>query len=160
MAKIVIGIDPGNAGGIAVINGNNVMTKKMPETAKDVYDFFKKFSKLDVVCVLEKVGGMPGMTGSGMFNFGKGYGYLELSLLALGIKTYSVTPQKWQKEYSLGNTKSGGKLTTTQWKNVLKAKSQQLFPKVKVFLWSSDALLIAEYGVRNYLNNNGIQNSA
>lgn len=151
MGKIIIAVDPGKNGGLAVINGKSVLTRKMPETPKDLFDFLKKFAKMDVVCVLETVGGMPGQGGKAMFTFGVGYGYIVMALLALEIKTYPITPQRWQKEFSLGTTKSGGNLTTTQWKNVLKAKAQQLFPKEKVLLWNSDALLIAEFGVRNYL---------
>lgn len=152
MPKIIIGIDPGKNGGIAVMNtsNNSVMVKKMPETPKDVIDLLKKFAKQDVVCVLETVGGMPGQGGKAMFTFGRGYGSLETALLLLEIKTYPITPQKWQKEFQLGTTKSSGGFTTTQWKNILKAKAQQLFPKNKIFNWGADALLIAEFGFRTY----------
>lgn len=90
----------------------------------------------------EKVGGMPGMAGSAMFNFGKGYGNLEMALIALEIKTTLTSPQAWQKTFMIG-TKS--KQTTTQWKNKLKALAQQIFPQLKVTLINADALLILEY---------------
>lgn len=82
-----------------------------------------------------------------MFNFGKGYGHLQMALLALGIGTEDVTPNKWEKMYQLG---SSGKCTKTEWKNRLKAKAQQLFPQLgkKVTLATCDALLICEYGRR------------
>jgi len=149
--RIVIGIDPGINGGICIINNKNVMAKKMPETPMELYQFLKKFSNFDIICVLETVGGMPKQGGKSMFTFGKMYGHLEMALLALKIKTYPVTPQKWQKDFQLGTTKSGGNLTTTQWKKILRSKAQQLFPSVKITNSTSDAILIAEYGVRNYL---------
>ena len=54
----------------------------------------------------------------------------------------SVTPQKWQKELQLGNR---GNKSTTEWKNKLKAKAEQLFPYMKITLAVSDSLLILQY---------------
>ena len=86
---------------------------------------------------------MPGQGGSAMFNFGKGYGNLEMALLALKIPTVSVTPQVWQKALQLGTRSKT--MSKTEWKNKLKAKAQQLFPYLKITLAISDALLICEY---------------
>ena len=88
---------------------------------------------------------MPGQGGMAMFNFGKGFGHLEMALLGMGVPTVEVTPQKWQKSFQLGNSKSCS--SKTEWKNKLKAKAQQLFPNIKVTLWSADALLLYHYGV-------------
>lgn len=142
--KIILGIDPGKSGAISVLNNGNLMIKKMPETPKGIYDFLKKFSNVDCMCYLEKVGGLPGMGGSPMFNFGLNYGHITMALLAVKIKTITVTPQKWQKFYQLG-TKSAC-ASGSIWKNKLKNKAEQLFPKQKMFLWGSDAVLIAYYG--------------
>lgn len=144
----VIGIDPGSEGGIAVLNlkNNNLLLHKMPQTPKDVLDFLKKFKNFDgIFCVLEKIGGMPKMGGVSMFRLGQKYAWVEMALLALEIRTEYITPQKWQKEFGVGTK---GTQTTTQWKNKLKAKAQSLFPKNDIFLWGSDATLIAEYGKR------------
>jgi len=142
--RFVIAIDPGKSGGICVFNSNTgVKSVNMPITPTDLHQFLKRYS-VDSYCYLEKVHGMPGMSGGGMFTFGQGYGWLEMALIALKIPTESVTPQKWQKTHEMGTK---GKLTTTQWKNKLKAKAQQLFPDQKVFLWNADALLILHYGL-------------
>lgn len=142
-----IGIDPGSNGGIAVLDdsGAVIFLRKMPETPQDLIDTLRHFAD-DSCCTLEKVGGMPGNGGMAMFNFGKGYGHLEMALLALKIPTETVTPQKWEKTYQLGTSRGVGK---TEWKNRLKAKAQQLFPDQKLTLAVCDALLIAEYGRRN-----------
>lgn len=142
-----IGIDPGTNGGIAVLDdsGAVIFLRKMPETPQDLIDALRRFSD-DSCCTLEKVGGMPGNGGMAMFNFGKGYGHLEMALLSLKIPTETVTPQKWEKTYQLGSSRDVKK---TEWKNRLKAKAQQLFPGERITLAVCDALLIAEYGRRN-----------
>lgn len=146
--KRYIGIDPGQHGGIAVLSesGEVIEVVKMPPTPQDLLDFLSQYSE-DSFCTLERVGGMPGNGGSAMFNFGKGYGHLQMALLALHIPTEDVTPNKWEKTYQLGTC---GKFTMTEWKNRLKAKAQQMFPHLgrKITLATCDALLIAEYGRR------------
>jgi hypothetical protein len=142
----IIAIDPGKNGGIAVFSiDRNMLIEvvKMPETPMDILTFLSFFSK-NSICYIEKVGGIPGQGGaSSMFNFGKGFGHLEMALLCRKIPTTEVTPQKWQKALQLGTK---GHKSTSQWKNKLKAKAQQLYPKVpKITLAISDALLILEY---------------
>ena len=147
---MILGIDPGKSGGIAVINGNKLIIRKMPETPKEILDtlnFFKKASKGEIFVFMEKVQGLPKMSGSGMFTFGQGFGWLQMALISLEIKSETITPQKWQKEFQVGTK---GKLSTSQWKNKLKAKAEQIFPDAKMFLWGADAVLIAEYGRRNH----------
>ena len=149
--KRYIGIDPGKHGGIAVMgaDGEVIDVVKMPETPQDLLDFLEQY-KDDSFCTLERVGGMPGNGGSAMFNFGKGYGHLQMALLALHIPTEDVTPNKWEKTYQLG---SSGKYTKTEWKNRLKAKAQQMFPHLgkKITRATCDALLICDYGRRQNL---------
>jgi hypothetical protein len=143
--KNIIGIDPGGKGAIVVWTHLDTMEiHKMPETPQDVYDLLKVY-EANSVCYLEKVGGMPGMGGSAMFNFGRGFGHIEMALLALRIPTEIVTPQKWQKELQMGNK---GDRTKTEWKNHLKERAQQLFPDKKFTLDTADAALICEYGKR------------
>lgn len=146
--RLIIGIDPGVAGGIGVYSitqGRLIMAIKMPETPTDLLAFLKLHS-LNSKCYLEKVGGIPGNGANAMFNFGRGYGHLEMALLACRIPTETVTPQKWQKEFQLGGR--GKTMSKTEWKNKLKAKAQQLFPTFNVTLATCDAMLIALYGSR------------
>lgn len=141
----IIAIDPGAQGGIAIFSVDKdrlIEVVKMPDTPQDLLDLISKY-QINSKCYLEKVGGLPGMGGSSMFNFGKGFGHLEMALLCRKIPTTEVTPQKWQKALQLGTK---GHKSTSQWKNKLKAKAQQLYPKVpKITLAISDALLILEY---------------
>lgn len=145
----IIGIDPGKNGCICMMTDTKLLVRKMPDTPTDLYNLLElliKGSKGECYCFLEKVQGLPKMGGGAMFSFGKGYGWLEMALLSLKLPTETVLAQKWQKEFQLGEVK--GTQTSTVWKNKLKAKAQQLFPKQEIFLWSSDAILIAEYGRR------------
>ena len=150
----IIAIDPGKAGGLAVYSlvVNKVISLlTMPDTPQDLLNFIKKYQK-NSRCYLERVGGIPGQGGaSSMFNFGKGFGWIEMSLIANKIPTIEVTPQKWQKALQLGGK---GKKSTLEWKTKLKQRAQQLYPTVesdfnlkfkKDWLAVSDALLILEY---------------
>lgn len=150
--KYIIGIDPGEHGGIAVLDSAHKVIEvvKMPETPMDILYFFRKYASYgdDVVAYLENVGhGMPGQSSSATANFARHNGHLEMALLALGISTVKVTPPKWLKMYQLGKSSDYEK---SEWKRRLKAKAQELFPNLgkMVTLLTCDALLIALYGVR------------
>lgn len=142
--KIIIGIDPGKSGAFCMIrNGNIMLLTKMPETNKAIYDLLVPYGKLGAIAYLENVHAMPGQGVTSMFSFGKGYGALEMALIATGISTVSVSPKRWQKYYSFG---SRGELSKTEWKKKLLKKAQQLFPKNKITLQVADSLLLAKYG--------------
>lgn len=151
MSKRVLGIDPGKLGGFAVLDmeGNVIDIRKMPETPQDILGYLRKYCSTelfgnDCVCYMERVGtGMPGQSSKATATFARHNGHLEMALLALGIKTNEVTPNKWMKHYQLGKSSDYSK---TEWKNRLKGKAQQLFPKEKITLNVADALLLAEYG--------------
>ena len=149
----IITIDPGKHGGVVVYSIDRdevIFVGRMPETPMGILQLISQYQK-NSVCYLEKVGGLPGMGGSAMFNFGKGVGWLEMALICRKVKTITPTPQNWQKALQLG---SKGKKTTNQWKTKLMERAQQLYPSVGAkfglktkqdWLDVSDALLICEY---------------
>ena len=151
--KTIICIDPGKSGAIVAEWQGKIQCHKMPDTPKDIYDILSIYHPFigqtdnTATCYLEFVHGMPGQGGQAMFTFGKGYGWLEMALLALEIPTITITPQKWQKPLSLGTQTSC--LSKQEWKNKLKAKTQQLFPSIPIELWNADALLMLHY-VKTY----------
>lgn len=150
----IIAIDPGKAGGIAVYNCETkkvIALTTMPETPSDLLSFIKRYRKNSRV-YMELVGGLPKMGGSAMFNFGKGFGHLEMAILSCDIPVVEVRPQEWQKALGTGNK---GQRTTNQWKTKLKEIAQKRWPGVErefglknktQWLSVSDALLILEYG--------------
>ena len=157
MDRYIIGIDPGFAGGIAVMNDAHMVVEvvNMPETPLDIFEFLRKYTTNghDVIAYLEDVGrGMPGQSSSATATFARHNGHLEMALMALGISTVKATPQKWQRSYNLGKSSDYSK---DEWKRKLKMRAQELFPDLgkKVTLKTCDALLIALYGLRNEFGN-------
>jgi len=169
-----LGIDAGKNGGLAAIVDGSPEAVHMPVTERDVWDWFDQWNPEHgpLVAVIEKVWGHVGRNqpGSAMFNFGANYGGLRMALIAADIPFEDATPQRWQKAMGIPERKPhtktrrvlikkgknkgkqrdekyGGE-TDTQWKNRLKAKAQQLFPKLHVTLATADALLIALYTCR------------
>ncbi len=146
-----IGIDPGVAGGIAVVDhyGHPIETHKMPDTERDLLDILEGYGTgVDLAgssrAVLEKVNaGVFGARKFGQrmgvvsaFTFGVGIGRLTMALTASRIPFDQIAPGTWQ---ALLQCKTGGD------KNVSKRRAQQLFPSVKVTHAIADALLLAEY---------------
>lgn len=151
--RLYVGVDPGVSGGLALLSdGGEVHAVAMPATERDLWDWFYELPDAEMVAVLEQVGGFikgaPAFVGNSMFKFGTSYGLLRMALTAADVPFETATPQKWQK--ALGIPTRRKTESPTQWKNRLKARAQQLFPKVKVTLATSDALLIAEYCRRKH----------
>lgn len=145
---VYLGIDPGASGGLASIAADGTKAVSMPQTERDIWEWFYEFHPdMNPFAIIEKVGGYiqreGGNPGSAMFKFGMSYGGLRMALVAAGIPFDEVTPQAWQK--ALGISSRGKTETRGMFKNRLKAKAQQLFPSVKVTLATADALLLAEY---------------
>ena len=147
----IIGIDPGQGGGIARMveysgAGFVVKTWPMPQTEKDIADLLADlvtellWGASDAV-YLERVHTMPGQGVASSGKFMMHYGFLRGVLVALGIPFEEVSPLKWQR--ALGCLSGGDK-------NVTKQKAQQLFPHLTITHATADALLIAEYGRRLY----------
>lgn len=137
---MIIGIDPGISGGIAVLTdkGSTIAVTKMPVTEADIARFLRPYRKT-YIAYIERVHSMPKQGVSSTFKFGCNYGILLGTLAALKIKRVHIQPAKWQGE--LGCRSKGDK-------NVTKRKAQELFPREKVTHAIADALLIAEYGRR------------
>ncbi len=111
MKSVLLAIDPGASGGIAILGGGSVGAEAyaMPATPKDVCDLITvakvsaEMNELPIKCYMEEVGGFAGVgqPGSAMFNFGRGFGNLEGFLIAHGIVFELVRPQRWQKGVGL-----------------------------------------------------------
>lgn len=155
MSKVIIGIDPGLAGGLAVMKDNKVETYNMPEEFPDIYDMLSEIKDGcqitdDIIAVMENVGhGMPGQSSKATATFARHNGHIEMALYALSIRTVMVTPQKWQKYFSNTIGAAPGekaKNEKKEWKNKLKALAKQMYPDSKPTLYTADAILIADYG--------------
>ena len=151
--KVWIGIDPGGSGGlVALFSSGNVVAIPMPETERDIWNWFTQFQgdNTEPTAIIEKVHAMPKMGVASMFTFGEGYGGLRMALIAAGIPFQEVQPRMWQK--AVGITAKGKEESKPDFKLRLRAKAQQLFPQLT--MWTGkrnkgeqmavcDALLIA-----------------
>jgi len=145
MRKVYIGVDPGKGGGIAVmVEGNAPELYNMSDTIGDMLELFRQIASIDgeKVCYSEKVGGhRPGNSAVATATFARHCGNLEMGLLAAGIPTTLVAPQKWMK--AMGSlSKEKGKR-----KNQIKDAMQRKYPGLKITLKTSDALAIMDYGI-------------
>lgn len=146
-----LGVDPGSSGGFALLDdtGAIIHMQAMGKTPLDVLNDLKAwavgYTGTETFAVLERVQAYKGspMGKSSCFTFGVGYGQLQMALLALEIPHELVQPQKWQK--ALGCLTGGDK-------HVSLACAQRLWPKAKITLATSDALLIAEFARRTHVN--------
>ena len=153
--QLIIGIDPGKSGGIAVIDADgHISVAKMPATIGDIHSYLHQFrpdSVSAVRAVIEKLGQLPrGKDGRPMQSskstkvLYRNYGHCEMALTSLGIPYREATASKWQRWSGV----YGKYASQTIKKNVHKDEAQRRFPGVKMTHAIADALLIADYGLR------------
>jgi hypothetical protein len=158
LAECVCGIDPGSSGGIAWCSGGKMQAQKLDGlTEHDVRGLlFGLVEQHDsVLAYLEVVGPSrsqdPARRVQGVsstFTFGRNYGFLRGVLVGIGIPFEDVRPAAWQRIVGIPAVKEW---TPAEKKREHKAKAQQFWPHLKVTLNTCDALLIAEYGLRQHL---------
>jgi len=166
---IVVGIDPGLTGGIAVLDTDWSDAQPryciaMPIIAAytggrtahlidavALYDFFASME--DAVFFVEKVHSMPKQGVASAFKFGRGLGVIEGVIAATKFPLHFVSPQRWQKVMHADIEGTDPKA-----RSVIAAK--RLFPhailtvgerSTKPHLGLTESLLIAEFGRRQLL---------
>lgn len=150
---MIIAIDPGKSGGIAVHSKDGTEAFKMPDSQTELCTVLQDYARQPAIenqpiaVYLEQVGGFTksqegGQPGSAMFRFGEGFGYIKGVCDTLGFRLVLVRPQDWMKTVSAGTR---GERSKTQWKNHLKDIAQRRYPHIRVTLSTADALLILEH---------------
>lgn len=160
---IVVGIDPGQSGGIAKLkqDGSRWLPSaiRMPGTEQGISDYLWSLYResiegnCEILCFLEHIQPMPIIkrkkTATGevreevnpglnqMGGFMCHYGFLRGALVTIGLPFEDLRPQAWQK--LLGCMTRGNK-------NISKSRAQQLFPSMTITHAIADSLLIAEAG--------------
>jgi hypothetical protein len=147
-----LGIDPGQNGGIVLICGGHLYSaSRMPDNDSRLLEKFKELSDFNIeMAYLEKLSPAPSF-GKGRFSrgvvsqfkLGMSYGKLQMALTAAEIPFEEVIPRTWQSGLSITPRKKDE--ADTPWKNRLKVKAKQLYPKAEITLAISDATLIATY---------------
>ena len=115
---LIIGVDPGQKGGIAYWNGVEMSAMPMPLAGKEIdIETLAGATKaklpvnhlgvqgINLFGVVEKVHSMPKQGVSSSMKFGKNYGIILGVLGALRIPVQLVTPQAWKKEILAGSKK-------------------------------------------------------
>tara|TARA_R110002167_G_scaffold335257_1_gene542568 strand:- start:914 stop:1426 length:513 start_codon:yes stop_codon:yes gene_type:complete len=165
--QIVIAIDPGTAGGIAIRIRNEVFAYKMPDTIADIRDLIESFAVTDAVIYMERVGTyMPGNSGPSAATFAEHVGALKGIICCLRIPVIFPTPATWMNHFIgkqsyekkvEGTTPQAWKIVLSrrkqERKNKIKAKAQELYPHLKVTLALSDALGILNFGCEQEAGN-------
>ena len=138
---IIIGIDPGKSGAVAVWNKGVDKIIKCPSTTEKMAKTISIYQheSYNVVAYIEKVWAFPTDARSSAFKFGVNYGKWLGILATLNINTTFVTPKKWQKHFNIP------KLSKDERKRHLKEIASKYTEK-KVTLYNADAILIAVYG--------------
>lgn len=152
--SIILGIDPGLTGAIAVINPDGnielhdcpILTigKKHKYNPVAMATLLRQYQESQQVLLvgIEKVHSMPGQGVASTFCFGEGFGMWLGILAALGIRHELITPQAWKKSLMDGQVKD---------KDASRLVALRLFPEagsqlqLKKHHGRADALLIAEF---------------
>jgi hypothetical protein len=148
---MIIGIDPGKSGAVAVWDDGIEKVIKCPNNPDDMADVISLIKNRFIsdrsnylVAYMERVWARPSNATRAAFTFGVNYGEWLGILSALNIDTVLVTPQTWMKYY-----KDKFKIKLPKEKKDRKNKLKEIATKYtdkKVTLYNSDAILIAVYG--------------
>ena len=106
---VIVGIDPGQKGGVAWWDSNlsDYACFPMPATRLQLYNTLKALkNEGNIRAIVEGVHSMPKQGVASTFKFGKGYGEVLGILTALGAEIIEPTPQAWKKVVLAGTDKS------------------------------------------------------
>lgn len=153
---MIIGIDPGAMGAIAVLDNGSIfgiydmpiMLIRRGKTDKKIVDGYAlrtlPITMADVLAAyIEQVGGIPGQSASAAFNFGRSAGIPEGWLKCNGVRVEEVPPGTWKRALKVNGGKDGARAMASR----LWPDSAHLFKRVKDD-GRAEAALIAEYGRR------------
>jgi crossover junction endodeoxyribonuclease RuvC len=111
----VLGTDPGQAGGLAIVEGGKLITGiRMPVieirgkkilNARAVLDWWGAHEPPFDAAVIEAVHAMPGQGVSSSFQFGRMLGAIESLIYSQGKPVTYVAPAMWKKAMGLDTSK-------------------------------------------------------
>lgn len=134
---LIIGIDPGLSGAIALVNGTTgrlysvhdlptkIVRKKTRLDLEALDGMLPAYSADDAHAVVELVGSMPRQGVASAFNFGFTTGAIHGLLTAHGIAIHPVPPQVWK--FSVG-LRAVPDAVARDRKNASRQLASQLFP--------------------------------
>lgn len=160
MSPIILGCDPGKAGGLVAIRdgGEVVASSPMPLrkannvseiNPEGIFAFLETLPYAPALTVIERVGGRPGESVNAVFNFGFGTGILYGLVRARGWEVSRPWPQTW-KAALFPNTPPG-----ERGKEVAILYAEHNYPSLNLLPGSkrkphdglADAVCLASYGL-------------
>lgn len=151
---MVIGIDPGVAGALIVLDENarlwefidmptvEVRGKRRIDPVR-VVGFLGGYDPRRTRAVIEDVQGVQGSGATSAFTFGRGVGILEGILATIRIPTTWVRPQQWTRDLGVGADKGAHRQAAMR----LHPDDAHLFARVKDD-GRADAALLAHWATR------------
>ena len=152
---VIIGVDCGKQGGIAVYAEDNVKVIKMPKDLNELTPFLQYYKdNYNPIAFIEKLTVRPDdiSVQGGQANFGKmfriqrmlaDYERLKLIFETAGVPFCLCHPMTWESRMKV---RSQIKLEKAERKKRYADFAKKWFPQVKVTLWNADALLILAFG--------------
>lgn len=160
MQKIIIGIDPGKTGAIAIRypGTGDVVVHKMPPTSMELLNLLVKLGQTDGIekaVVIEKVGNfhpsgnpaadMKRITGT--LKQREQLGELRMACLAAGLAVKKeVMPSTWMERVAPGRPKGKAEGTAARRKTYIWDVVQRRYPNTKIPKYAADAVGIMDYG--------------
>jgi crossover junction endodeoxyribonuclease RuvC len=171
MGKLILGIDPGTSGAIAILDPESgflevhdvptfeLKVGKSKRKRVAIADLLSIFTDTGADMVdlayLEKVGPQPRDGSASAFAFGEAVGAIKGCLSAALVPFTQPTPQEWKKEFKLNGKKgSDGEEAARQLAIELFPRHAELFKRKKDHN-RADAALIALFGARQTLRKSG-----
>tara|TARA_R110000803_G_scaffold40778_5_gene87815 strand:+ start:2391 stop:2873 length:483 start_codon:yes stop_codon:yes gene_type:complete len=155
---IIIGIDPGAGGAMAVWDKGISKIYKCPKDTETMADIVKESLYInktknirEVYAYMELVHAMPHDGRSSLFKFGTNYGKWLGILGTFKVPTTLVSPQKWMKYW-----KDKLNINLSKDKSSRKRELKEIasyYTDEKITLYNADAILIAMYGMFDKLEN-------
>ena len=154
--RVWVGIDPGLKGGVGVINERREVLEvyRMPDTLAGLDAALRSIAAgyPRAVVVLEKAQAMPKQGGVSMFNYGRGFGAIEMGVVSNCLPCHYVRPAIWKKTILAGEPDRRDKGVSIR-------VCERIFPDVNLIPGKcrtphdgmAEALLLAEYGRRENL---------
>lgn len=115
---MIIAIDPGKTGAIAVVDGPRLLdVVDMPLADKQI-DGFALAETINVLAmgfnvhagVIERVAARPKQGVVSTFTFGEGYGIVQGVFAAFGMPVSFVLPQRWKKDLNISADKNDSRI--------------------------------------------------
>ena len=149
-SKVIIGIDPGAGGGVAICSGKKMIDSiACPKSEEDMAHYLRHMihsleiegiAKSKVTVYIENVHAFPTDARNSAFKFGMNFGIWLGICSTLNLKIIKVAPQTWIKHFNVP------KIDKSSRKKYLKNIARTAYPKEKITLKTCDAILIAKYG--------------